>query len=251
MRGPSIGVDPLGYSNKTLDGCPPWENDCSGKNDLQCDSYEVTGQCNGTYWWYSANHNSAYTLNNNDDTDSTDILAKIFRSGWSTGSLLFENAAICNIRNMLNQSIPELNYTTSQGIAGFAIQGNIPNELRGYTQTINTTTTFLPMNGAGLSHLSTISAFANALFHPTDSLWAFNGGGLDFSCTSQLNVSVANSWGSPWTENSPKSRAAFSDQGICDEFDRIVQLVKRPSPVKWAKLRVGTSSGNGRRAKAI
>ncbi|KAI9705044.1 MAG: hypothetical protein M1836_006827 [Candelina mexicana] len=200
------GVDPMAYSNHSLDGCPAWTTECSPKKaDLECDGYEVTGQCNGTYWWYSTSQNTAYTLNHNDGTDSTGHLAKILRSGWTTGTLLFENAAICNIQNMLNQTIPKLYYTTSHGIAGFAFQGDVPNVLSGLTSEIDSTTNFIPMNGAGLSHLSTVAAYAAQLFHPTDNLWNFDASGLDFSCTSQLNVSIANSWGHPWTKRSPSS----------------------------------------------
>ncbi|KAI9771028.1 MAG: hypothetical protein M1835_006481 [Candelina submexicana] len=189
----SIGDDPMAYSNHTLDGCPAWKTECSPKKvDLECDRYEVTGQCNGTYWWYSK-------------LKKPPIFRPTTMSGWTTGKLLFENAAICNIQNMLNQSIPNLIYTTSHGIAGFAFQGDVPSELSGLTSKSNSTANFIPMNGAGLSHLSTIPAYAAQLFHPTDNLWNLDASGVDFSCTSQLNVSIANSWGHPWTKKSPSS----------------------------------------------
>lgn len=205
------GVNPQGYSNGSLNGCPSWataRGGCSGKSNLQCDSYTTAGQCKSSYWWYSESQNSAYALNHDDSTSSTAILSNITENYWSTGQLLFENAAICNIRNMLG-SLPGLTYMTSyRGNAGFTFQGNVPNDLSGdnYAQAVDSATNFIPINGAGLSHLSTISAYANLLMHPnTSSLFSFDSNGLDFSCVSQLNVRIANSWGPPWTTNSPSS----------------------------------------------
>lgn len=200
------GIDPWGYSNGTASTCPSWGNGCHGDTDLQCDGYDQYGQCNGTYWWYSRAHNSAYTLNHNNKDSSTDIIQTIFSNGWSTGPLLFENAAICEMQNMLqqaNQTVKAFNYTAVNGNAGFAYEGSIPDLDTGYTLPINSTTNFLPINGGGFSQLSTMWNYANALFHPNDTFWKFDNDGLDFSCTSQLNTSIANSWGGSWTKNSP------------------------------------------------
>jgi len=198
----AIGVDPQGYSNHPADGCPSWAGDCQGSADLQCSSYNTTGQCADNYWWYSRSLNSAFSINHNDGQKSTGILSTILESGWSTGELLFENAAICNIQQMLSTAIPELHYTTVNGISGFTFQGNLPADLIGYTQSVNNTN-FLPINGTGLSHLSTVSSYAKLLFHPSNILWNLGANGLDFSCTSQLDVRIANSWGPPWTKNTP------------------------------------------------
>ena len=195
-------VNPKGYTSGSA-GCPAWAEGCRGTTDLQCSSgYDEYGQCDGTYWWYSTSQNSAYTLNHNDKTSSTDIIHTIFANGWSTGPLLFENAAICGMQNML-QSVQSVNYTSVGGNAGFTFEGSMPDLDPSDTIQFNSTTTFLPINGGGFSHLSTIPAYANLLYHPNNSFWKLDADGLDFRCTSQLNTSIANSWGGSWTKNSP------------------------------------------------
>ena len=124
----------------------------------------------------------------------------MLESYWTTGSLLFENAAICNIGNMLS-SLQGLNYTTYKNITGFTFQGAIPTDLSGdgrYLESYNGNTSFLPMDGAGLSHLSTVPKYADLLGYPNANSWNFDANGLNFTCTSQLNITIANSWGPPW-----------------------------------------------------
>ena len=138
--------------------------------------------------------NSAFTLNkgNNDDS-STTILNTIFTKGWSTGQYLFENAAICELQNLLQSTLQEtassVQYTSLAGQAGFSFQGNIK-DLNDYTSLYNTTN-FLPISGGGFSHLSTIEYFAGLLYHPNNAFWKFNANGIDANCTSQLNTTIA------------------------------------------------------------
>ena len=149
--------------------------------------------------------NSAFTLNKGDKTSSTDVIKTIFDKKWSTGSLLFENAAVCEMQNLLHNvsSIQNVNYTTVNGNAGFAFQGGFPLLDSSDYLLLNSTTSFLPINGAGFSKLSTIPSYAELLVHPNNTFWNFNGGGFDLSCTSQLNTSIANSWDGSWTARSP------------------------------------------------
>ncbi|KAL8687078.1 MAG: hypothetical protein Q9218_006651 [Villophora microphyllina] len=195
------GVNPEGFTNGSQP-CPSWApDDCSKDTDLKkCNQgYDVYNQCNGNWWWYSATHNSAYTLNDNHDTDATDGINTILSNTWSTGQLLFENAAVCNMQNMLNQTVQDLNYTTLNGKAGFMYQGSIA-ELDPSDETpVNEATSFLPIgSGGGLSRLSRTARYSNALYHPTDAdtgLFRFDADGLDLSCISQLNITIANDWG--------------------------------------------------------
>ena len=103
---------------------------------------------------------------------------------------------------MLQLTNHTFNYTTIGGLSGFALGEAIPELDSSNIISIHSTTNFLPISGGGFSKLSTIESYANALFHPNDSFWRFDAAGLDFSCTSQLNTSIANSWGGSWTENS-------------------------------------------------
>ena len=139
--------------------------------------------------------NSAFTLNKGEDDDSsTDILDSIFTRGWSTGQFLFEDAAICEMQNLLQavlqQTASSVNYTSLAGQAGFSFQGNIP-ALDGYTSLFNATTNFVSISGGGFSHLSTIGAFADLLYHPNNAFWKFDANGIDARCTSQLNTTIA------------------------------------------------------------
>ena len=202
------GVNPARMTNGSA-GCPDWANQngnqCNGLADLNCVGYDSHGQCNGTYWYYSKSQNSAYTLNHGDKTSSTDIIQKIFANGWSTGPLLFENAAICEMKNLLNNvlSIQNINYTTMNGAAGFSYQGNFPQLVTSQVVPMNSTTSFLPISGSVFPSLSTVPAFADLLYHPNNTFWRFDDDGFDLSCTSQLNTSIANSWDGSWTAHSP------------------------------------------------
>lgn len=155
--------------------------------------------------WYSKSQNSAYTLNKGDKTSSTNIIKTILEKGWSTGPLLFENAAICEMQNLLHNvsSIQNVNYTTVNGAAGFTFQGGFPQLDSSDYLLLNSTTSFLPISGAGFSSLSTVTTYADLLYHPNNTFWSFDYDGFDVSCTSQLNTSIANSWDGSWTANSP------------------------------------------------
>lgn len=196
------GVNPAGLTDGSA-GYPSWSGTTDDLADLHCDSYDPHGQCDGTYWWYSESQNTAYTLNHNDKKSSTDFIHTIFENGWSTGKLLFENAAICEVENMLQAVNTSLNYTDFNGNAGFMFDGNLDGLDSSYTVPVNSTTSFLPISGGGLPHLSTIQAYMDLMVHPHDTFWRFDSGGLDFRCTSQLNTSIANSWDGSWTANSP------------------------------------------------
>ena len=139
--------------------------------------------------------NSAFTLNKGEDDDSsTTILNTIFTNEWSTGQFLFEDAAICEMQNLLQsvlgQTASSVNYTTLAGQAGFSFQGDIQ-PLNGYTSPFNATTNFVSISGGAFSHLSTIGSFADLLYHPNNAFWKFDANGIDARCTSQLNTTIA------------------------------------------------------------
>ena len=203
-------MDPAGIANGTA-GYPSWAGDHSEEDDLQCTGYNDNGQCEGTYWWYSKNHNSAYTLSLGDGSPSTDVINATLSGKWSTGALLFENAAICEIQSMLRAALPQsgdsVNYTTFAGKAGFSYEGDIP-DLHDFITPLagSTTINFIAIDSGGFPNLSKVQSYSDLLHHPDNaSFWSIDADGFDFSCTSQLNVSIANSWGGSWLENSPES----------------------------------------------
>ncbi|KAL8649508.1 MAG: hypothetical protein Q9226_005555 [Calogaya cf. arnoldii] len=198
------GVNPEGITNGTSP-YPAWAGNHDNDDDLDCSDYNEVGQCSGTYWWYSEAQNSAYVLQKGKDEDSTGLLNNILSAGWSTGQLLFENAAICEIQGFL-RGIPTIDpssivYTTVAGQAGFQFNGPLaglePDDFRTIDPSVPTF--FLPFDGAGLTHLRQQSQYAELFHHPTDAdLWSFNNQDVDFSCISQLDVYIATVWGDNW-----------------------------------------------------
>ncbi|KAL8761669.1 MAG: hypothetical protein Q9184_002228 [Pyrenodesmia sp. 2 TL-2023] len=199
------GVNPEGITNRKTP-YPAWAGDHQEKDDLECTDYDKYGRCSGKYWWYSETQNSAYALRNDKSDDSTEYLQTFFDYGWSTGQLLFENAAVCEIQSIL-RSISTIDnasvtYTTVKGKAGFQFDGPLPGLAPDDFSVINqmTQTYFLPFDGAGLTHLRQQAAYANLFHHPANSgLWEFTNQGIDFACISQLDVAIATTWGGSWT----------------------------------------------------
>ncbi|KAL2036494.1 hypothetical protein N7G274_010760 [Stereocaulon virgatum] len=200
------GVDPAGLQAGTAP-CPQWAGSaCKSSKDFRCNGYDGNGQCNNNLWWYGSTTNSAYTLLLNgkfDKGDTPNILRTTFANGWSTGSLFFENAAICEFTNVLPS---QLNYTPEymvlNGTAGFAYSGPF-SQVSPYTQIINSTAFFLPIDGGGFVILSENSKWSRLLYHPQRNPFSFSPDGVDLRCVSQLNVSVANSWMGKWEGNAP------------------------------------------------
>lgn len=190
-------VNPQGLTNGTTQ-CPSWAGSaCEKHRNLGCTGYDLNGQCNN-YWWYSASQNAAYTLNHNDNTDSTQLIGTILNSSWATGASLFEDAAVCEVQSVIRQSLPAI-YTTYEGHLGFAFNGSFASLRSDSAIFFPNESTFLPIDGSGLSALSQDPALANLLYHPNGTeygtIWQdFGPQGFDFRCTSQLNVTIANSW---------------------------------------------------------
>ncbi|KAL8991823.1 MAG: hypothetical protein Q9169_007623 [Polycauliona sp. 2 TL-2023] len=200
------GINPQALTNGSVTVYPSWAGDPDNNADLNCDGYDDYGQCNGTYWWYSQAQNSAYVLNQGKDEDSAERLRTILSAGWSTGQLLFENAAICQIRNVL-AGIPTVDnstiiYTTVGDKAGFQFNGPISGLEPGDFSVVDASnsTFFMPFDGSGLTHLRQLSADGAEFVHPVDAdLWQFTNQGIDASCVSQLDVWIATKWGDDWT----------------------------------------------------
>ena len=203
------GVNPQEPPSDTT-AYPAWVNNPKDNVDFKCPTYNATGQCSGTYWWYSKAQNSAYVLHNIDDKkDSTALLNNILTSGWSTGQLLFENAAICEMQSVLrsistidSSSVAYSNGPNSQ--LGLSFNGPLYGIASGDFVSINQSSQayFIPFDGAGLTHIAQISDYADLFHHPNATetpLWRFDTQGIDCNCTSQLDVRVATKWGDGWT----------------------------------------------------
>lgn len=140
-------------------------------------------------------------------------------NGWSTGPLLFErlvsnidysnlanlplSAAICELENVLQAAgVQSYNYTTVNGVAGFAFNGSLP-QASGDTSTIGSSN-FLPISSGGFVDLSKLSSFASNFTHPQANPFAVTLNGVDLYCISQLEVEIANNWKTDdWIGNNP------------------------------------------------
>ncbi|KAI4144868.1 MAG: hypothetical protein L6R39_004009 [Caloplaca ligustica] len=213
------GANPVTLDNGT-GPCPPWAD---GKGKYQCDwwnghtkwmgcnSVDEDSMCDN-YWWYSEAHNSAYALvKDGDDGPSSqggDFLRTIFGKGWSTGALLFEDAAICEFAYLMSQSASGISYTKDyNGAAGFFYQGP---QFTGYSA-VNETTNFVSIEGRDTGN-AFVAATWNSdslsnVVHPS-TIFGMAGPNWDARCVSQLNTTIANSWDPKkghWTENNAQS----------------------------------------------
>lgn len=213
------GVNPLDMDLGKEGTCPPW---AAGKEKFQCDwwnrdtkwmgcqSYDENNMCDN-HWWYSKTHNSAYALVKEDgkpEKQGGDFLRTIFGKGWATGPLLFENAAICEFASLISQSATNVVYTDNyNNVAGFFYQGP---PFTGYS-VVNATTNFVSVAGgdtgnafvAATMHADSLSK----MMHP-DILFGEAGPDWNARCVTQLNTTVANSWGAKkgeWTKNNAES----------------------------------------------
>ncbi|KAL8652293.1 MAG: hypothetical protein Q9226_004330 [Calogaya cf. arnoldii] len=203
------GVDGEGINNGDQ-ACPQWADpECNASKDVGCSGHDEFGQCLDYYWWYSVEQKSMYTLIGDNQTDDKAIgyLQTMFRSGWTTGKLLFENAAKCQFQFMLGLLKPQLyNYTLTGGQAGFLYPLSIP-EVAEYEEQ-QSSGIFLPIPGSAFVALSKLAKVNENQFHPLSNPFRFDperlDTGIDPSCASNLNVSIANSWKTKnWVGNNP------------------------------------------------
>ncbi|KAL8688077.1 MAG: hypothetical protein Q9218_005920 [Villophora microphyllina] len=209
------GANPVTLDNGTEGTCPKWAEG-TGKDQcnwwdgstkwMACNSYDENDMCDN-YWWYSRTHNSAYALVKDGQKPSKeggDFLRTIYQKGWSTGALLFENAAICEFADLISQSASNVVYTSSyNGTAGFFYQGP---QFTGYAA-VNATTNFVSIPGSDSGNAFVAATWnkntLSRINHP-DMILGMGGAEWNSRCVSQLNTTIANSWNpkkGDWTKN--------------------------------------------------
>ncbi|KAI9703382.1 MAG: hypothetical protein M1836_007950 [Candelina mexicana] len=202
----ALGVNPLQMSEANAT-CPYWQCDCGKFLDLGCSNYDNNSQCKDSYWWYSTQMDNAYTLSKepyygyfrsatHNEKDPTTLMQTIFNSNWSTGSLLLENAGICVLQSSLKTS-----FNTP------ALQQLLDSRLPKLQSTIsNPNFCELGQSTKGF-FIDEISLGVLKLNHPNDTLYFPNistedssttKGTADWTCTSQLNLTVLQDWASVW-----------------------------------------------------
>jgi len=211
------GANPLTLDQGT-GPCPQWANgtgkyECNwwkgGTKWMACNSYDNNSMCDN-YWWYSETHNSAYALvqdGKKPGKQGGTLLRTIFEKGWSTGPLLFENAAICEFASLISQSASGVTYTANyNGTAGFFYQGP---PFTGYA-VVNATTNFVSIAGSDAGNAFVAATWnkdtLSRIKHP-DLVFGLGGQEWNSRCSSQLNTTIANSWDpkkGDWTKNDGK-----------------------------------------------
>lgn len=119
------------------------------------------------------------------------MLQKIFVNKLSTGPILFENAAVCEIQSVLqlqNSSTGDVPDIEIDGSSVLPADGQIP-----YAVSTSANRSLVTIGGPNLVNLSLSAALAPLFKHP-GKVFNINANGLDGNCSSMLNVTVANTW---------------------------------------------------------
>ena len=187
-----VGIDVAALSQTSTGTLPSWVLNncptCTPPVNLGCTSYDENSHCGR--WWYSEDLNSSFTLvqAGNLRNDPTNLITTAFDQGWTTGTLLFENAAICDEPLSLVETLstipkmdrPALPLTDYMDSWFWRLLGVAP--LKGTASVdIDASDDF---NNYIESHPGSVS-------HPGNTLVDITGGRIDFSYMSQLNLQVA------------------------------------------------------------
>ena len=170
---------------------PTWAlydcTDCPNLRNLNCEYYDENGQCN--YWWYSNFSQCAYTLGGHFGEDAAPMMSKLFIQGFTTGSLLFENAAICDTLSFRN-------FDTEMVLAPSLNNDDIVNNPENaYMNWVIPSLVPLDPTNPSVSYISE-NPYESRSFpnHPSNTLYNQTFYGLDYSCASQLNLSIMTTW---------------------------------------------------------
>ena len=222
------GVDPRELTTNSSATLPAWALDdcteCHKETDMGCQSYDANNMCGR--WWYSSDLNSAYTLWGSGamaDGNPDQIISTILSNNWATGASLFQNASLCDqSAAIVNGSVLGLGYSwlVSNG-SPVSIQ-LIPAEnftaptvpIRFRLEVLNVLQSPLFWQSLALSSLNdsdtTITQYVDPSYylkykftfpnggssseHPSNTLFNYTSTGIDFSCTSKLDLTVMTSW---------------------------------------------------------
>ena len=170
-----------------LSNCPT----CKPPVDFGCTSYDENSQCGR--WWYSADLNSSFTLvqAGNGSSDPTALIATVFDQGWTTGALLFENAAICNEPPSLAGRVSA---TSGMERPASPLRDYVDSwfwRLLSVAPLVGTASVDIVVSDEFNAY---IASRPGPVVHPRNTLFNVSGGQIDFSCMSQLDLQVAWNW---------------------------------------------------------
>lgn len=190
-----VGIDVAALAQNSTGTLPAWVlrdcPTCSTPVNFGCTSYDENSQCGR--WWYSEDLNSSFTLvqAGNSSNDPTNLISTVFHQGWTTGSLLFENAAICDEPQSLVETlstVPRMGRPVSP-LADYMDSWFW--RLLGVAPLTGTASVDIVVSDDFSAY---IASHPGRVRHPRNTLFKVSGGEIDFSCMSQLDLQVAWNW---------------------------------------------------------
>ena len=190
-----VGIDVAALSQSSTGSLPAWVQsncpNCKPPVNLGCSSYDANNQCGR--WWYSQNLNSSFTLvqTSNSSNDPTDLITTVFQQGWTTGKLLFENAAVCAEPSSLVQTLETMQRLRRPASPLTDYMDSWFWRLMGVAPRSGTTSVDIVVSDAFNVF---IASRPGPTRHPAGTLFNITDGKIDFSCMSQLDVQVGWNW---------------------------------------------------------
>ena len=190
-----VGIDVAAVSNTSIGNLPAWALSncptCTPPVNLGCTGYDANGQCGR--WWYSADLNSSFTLvqAGNVTNDPTDLISTIFQQGWTTGELLFQNAAICDEPPSLVETLADMQMAERPLAATTDYMDSWFWRMLGIATLAGTATVDIVVPSAFSAY---IESRPPPVSHPTTSLFNITEGKIDFACMSRLDLQVGWNW---------------------------------------------------------
>lgn len=204
------GVDPQSITTNKSAVLPDWAlydcSRCSEQTDMGCEIYDSNNMCGR--WWYNPDIECAFTLGGHiSDQDPGHLMSQIFSRNWTAPELLFKTSALCDgyaatVDGNMTISIPhDLEVGPPDYTSGDAYRMFLSYPEAWVTWANDT------IRGRTLSNLS-VEVESHVTFprdqiftwphgntqHPNSTLLNYTSGGADFSCTSQLSLTIMDTW---------------------------------------------------------
>lgn len=190
-----VGIDVVALSQSSSGTLPGWVLSncptCTPPLNFGCTSYDEQSQCGR--WWYSEDLNSSFTLvqGSNPSNDPTNLISTIFRQGWTTGSLLFENAAICDEPPSLVERLSTIPKWERPASPVRDYMDSWFWRLLGIAPLKGTASVDVVVSDDFNAY---IESHPGPVGHPRNTLFNVSGGKIDFACMSQLDLQVGWNW---------------------------------------------------------
>lgn len=190
-----VGIDVAALSHTSTGTLPAWvlKNcpTCTPPVNFGCTSYDARSQCGR--WWYSQDLNSSFTLvqTGNVSNDPTNLISTVFQQGWTTGELLFENAAICDEPPGLVERLASMEMMERPASPLTDFMDSWFWRLMGVASHDGTNSVDIVVSDAFNAY---IESRPGPVSHPSNTLFNVSGSKIDFACMSQLDLQVGWDW---------------------------------------------------------